>query len=78
MRVTKLAIAGADQAGVDFVKRKSPKSASHTTRLAVAQWDIARSSSPMRDIVIGVAFLAMLLSPAIVASFSKGKTDDEA
>jgi multisubunit Na+/H+ antiporter MnhC subunit len=32
----------------------------------------------MRDIVIGIAFLAMLLSPAIVASFNKGKTDDEA
>jgi multisubunit Na+/H+ antiporter MnhC subunit len=31
----------------------------------------------MRDIVIGVAFLAMLLSPALVASFSKGKSDDE-
>jgi hypothetical protein len=30
----------------------------------------------MRDIVIGVAFLAMLLSPAIVASFNRGKTDD--
>jgi len=32
----------------------------------------------MRDIVIGVAFLAMLLSPAIVASFNKGKSDDKA
>jgi hypothetical protein len=32
----------------------------------------------MRDIVIGVAFLAMLLSPAIVASFSRSKKDDEA
>jgi hypothetical protein len=31
----------------------------------------------MRDIVIGIAFLAILLSPALVASFSKGKTDDE-
>jgi hypothetical protein len=32
----------------------------------------------MRDIVIGIAFLAMLLSPALVASFSKRKSDDEA
>jgi hypothetical protein len=32
----------------------------------------------MRDFVIGVAFLAMLLSPAIVASFSKHKSDDGA
>lgn len=32
----------------------------------------------MRDIVIAIAFLAMLLSPAIVASFQKSKTDDEA
>jgi hypothetical protein len=32
----------------------------------------------MRDLVIGVAFLAMLLSPVIVASFHKGKSDDEA
>jgi len=32
----------------------------------------------MRDIVIGIAFLAMLLSPALVASFSKHKSDDEA
>jgi hypothetical protein len=31
----------------------------------------------MRDFVIGVAFIAMLLTPAIVASFSKNKTDDE-
>ena len=31
----------------------------------------------MRDIVIGIAFLAMLLSPALVASLSKGKPDDE-
>lgn len=30
----------------------------------------------MRDIVIALAFLAMLLSPAIVASFQKGRTDD--
>jgi len=32
----------------------------------------------MRDIVIGIAFLAMLLSPALVASFHKNKNDDEA
>jgi hypothetical protein len=32
----------------------------------------------MRDLVIGIAFLAILLSPALVASFHKGKTDDEA
>lgn len=32
----------------------------------------------MRDIVIGICFLAMLLSPAVVASFQKGRTDDEA
>jgi len=32
----------------------------------------------MRDIVIGIAFLAMLLSPALVASFNKKKNDDEA
>lgn len=32
----------------------------------------------MRDLLIGIAFLAMLLSPAIVASFSKNKGDDEA
>jgi hypothetical protein len=31
----------------------------------------------MRDIVIGVAFLAMLLTPALVASLSRGKSDDE-
>ena len=36
------------------------------------------AKTPMRDIVIGVAFLAMLLSPALVASFSKRKSDDEA
>jgi len=34
--------------------------------------------NPMRDIVIGIAFLAMLLSPALVASFNKKKNDDEA
>ena len=34
--------------------------------------------TPMRDIVIGIAFLAMLLSPALVASFHKNKNDDEA
>ena len=32
----------------------------------------------MRDLFIGLAFLAMLFSPAIVASFSKKKSDDEA
>lgn len=32
----------------------------------------------MRDIVIAFAFLAMLLSPAIVASFQKSRNDDEA
>jgi hypothetical protein len=32
----------------------------------------------MRDLVIGIAFLAILLSPALVASFNKGKSDDEA
>lgn len=32
----------------------------------------------MRDIVIAFAFLAMLLSPAIVASLHKGRSDDEA
>jgi hypothetical protein len=32
----------------------------------------------MRDLLIGLAFLAMLFSPAIVASFSKKKSDDEA
>jgi len=31
----------------------------------------------MRDLVIGIAFLAILLSPALVASFHKDKTDDE-
>lgn len=32
----------------------------------------------MRDLVIGICFLAMLLSPAVVASFHKGRKDDEA
>lgn len=32
----------------------------------------------MRDIILGLAFLAMLLSPAIVASFRKHSSDDEA
>lgn len=31
----------------------------------------------MRDILLGIAFLAMLLSPALVASFSKKKSDEE-
>lgn len=35
-------------------------------------------SPAMRDVVIGLAFLAMLLSPAIVASFSKKNEDEEA
>jgi hypothetical protein len=30
----------------------------------------------MRDIVVGFAFLAMLLSPAIVASFRRGGNDE--
>ena len=31
----------------------------------------------MRDVVIAFAFLAMLFSPAIVASFRKTSSDDE-
>lgn len=30
----------------------------------------------MRDIVIGILFLAMLLSPAIVASWKRTKSED--
>jgi hypothetical protein len=30
----------------------------------------------MRDLVVGIAFLAMLLSPAIVASFRRSDDDE--
>lgn len=38
----------------------------------------APRSLSMRDLLIGLAFVAMVFSPAIVASFSKNKSDDEA
>lgn len=39
--------------------------------------EMPQESRIMRDIVIAIAFLAMLLSPCVVASFQKGRGDDE-
>lgn len=63
-------------AGIEFVERKFPVGRAKSRTAAARK--TARSLARMRDIVIGIAFLAMLLSPALVASFSKRKSDDEA
>lgn len=65
-----------DRAGIEFFERKFP--VGRPKGRTVAARKTARSLARMRDIVIGIAFLAMLLSPALVASFSKRKSDDEA
>jgi hypothetical protein len=75
--VTKLAIPGAIPARVEFVERKYSRIGLATSRAAPWLNGISQGVQPMRDFVIGVAFIAMLLTPAIVASFSKNKTDDE-
>lgn len=48
------------------------------SRSSLSSREDAAGDQDMRDIVIGICFLAMLLSPAVVASFQKGRTDDEA
>lgn len=75
-RMSLICYSRSDQAGIESFERNSrsgePSAAPQLRGKPLG------ALTRMRDIVIGIAFLAMLLSPALVASFSKRKSDDEA